>query len=676
MSRRPFRTLSAVVATAMLVGACSSGNDTSSSDRRQRNVALPTPWSQTSGTPDFDSSASVAVDANGNVVTAGARSGGDFLPTGYEASSSGVLQTAFEPSVRVAQSAVTLIKYDPTGAVVWSREFESTTVAQISSVGVDAKGNIFVSGTLAGNIDFDPGTGTKYLVDPAATILNRAFVAKFATDGTYISSVTLVSDITYVQDLVVDGSGNVAVTGVYMNSMTAFATDRKISLDGTSHFQTYVARFDSSLAIQWLKAVNSSGYSSPRSIAVDAGGNIVFNLSFDGYALWDTPLALIPTAAPESSRIVRLAAHPKIPAGVVGGYFSAGMIDTLVMKIDSRGSFLWGVQLGGVDFETAAGIGVDSKGNVYTSGTFTSAALWADPDPAGVAPVGNVTGESIGYLARITGDGSLKYVRTFGIANTFEGMVEPNRLAVALDGTTTMTGIYWGKVAFNGDNLTSLTTSDGNFNAYAVSFSSDGKFKWVRTFLGGNVQSTDMAVDTSGNTYFTGMFYSNLVVDDAMDVAVGVTKGHTDGYLVKLSSLGASSKSGSGAPKIAVEPSTPSTLPSMDAVISGVPAPEVSDLKILPDNLPAGINTNLAQKIITVKVKQTVTLKTILASVGVTPTKGAKTTATIARSSKKNCSATSTKVKGLKVGTCTLTIKVTPKSGKPTKSKVSVAVVQ
>ena len=86
------------------------------------------------GSPDYDWSNGVAVDANGNVYVAGYTEG----------NLGGSNQGSYD---------IVLVKYDSAGIQQWIRQLGSPDYDRSAGVAVDANGNVYVAGSTEGNLD-------------------------------------------------------------------------------------------------------------------------------------------------------------------------------------------------------------------------------------------------------------------------------------------------------------------------------------------------------------------------------------------------------------------------------------------------------------------------------------------------------------------------------------------
>ena len=130
-------------------------------------------WAKKFGGTSVDQGNSVAVDSVGNVYT-----------TGFY-----LLTADFDPGPGVANLTTAgldafVSKLDSSGSYVWARSFGSRQGAVGKSVAVDMSGNVYTAGYFSGTVDFDPGPGTATLSSIA--LMADVFILKL--DGVYGSS--------------------------------------------------------------------------------------------------------------------------------------------------------------------------------------------------------------------------------------------------------------------------------------------------------------------------------------------------------------------------------------------------------------------------------------------------------------------------------------------------------
>ncbi|MEP7126122.1 MAG: hypothetical protein ABJE95_34635, partial [Byssovorax sp.] len=130
-------------------------------------------WAKTYAATDTSTAAALALDSSGNVVVVGQFTGDADFGGGKLTSTGGV----------GGQSDVFIVKLDPSGGHVWSKQFGDKASQGANGVTIDPAGNIGITGDLFGSIDFGGGP----LVDSGAAG-SDVFVAKLDSLGKHLWS--------------------------------------------------------------------------------------------------------------------------------------------------------------------------------------------------------------------------------------------------------------------------------------------------------------------------------------------------------------------------------------------------------------------------------------------------------------------------------------------------------
>lgn len=171
---------------------------------------------------------------------------------------------------------VIIVKLDNAGNYVYAKQMGGNNGDGYPNSSVtDAGGNIFLTGYFRGTQDFDPNVGVENLI--ASTTYGNIFVAKLLSNGNlgWAKSIGSDDDYQYGNDILLDATGNVWVTGEFgdtvdfnpgagVNTLTSKGnTDAfLLSLDGNGNFLS---------ANSW----GGSSYDNVSAIIKDASGNVL-----------------------------------------------------------------------------------------------------------------------------------------------------------------------------------------------------------------------------------------------------------------------------------------------------------------------------------------------------------------------------------------------------------------
>ena len=290
-------------------------------------------WARSLGGTGTDVGNSVAVDGSGNVYTTGFFNGtADFDPGAGTAN----LTSAVNFDIFVS-------KLDASGSFVWARSLGGTVDDYGNSVAVDGSGNVYTTGFFGGTVDFDPGPGTTNLTSVGGKDI---FVSKLDASGSFVWARSLggTSDDTGYW-LAVDGSGNVYTTGIFQGTVDFDPGPGTTNLTSAGSNDIFVSKLDASGSFVWAVRMGGTGNDVGFSVAVDGSGNVYTTGFFVGTVDFD-------------------------PGTGTTNLTSAGGGDIFVSKLNTSGSFVWAVRMGGTVDDIGNSVAVDGSGNVYTTGTF------------------------------------------------------------------------------------------------------------------------------------------------------------------------------------------------------------------------------------------------------------------------------------------------------------------
>jgi hypothetical protein len=339
------------------------------------------------------------------------------------------------------------------------------------AVVTDSSGNVYVTGSFQGTVNFNPN-GTTNLTSQGGSDI---FVARYSSAGALAWAVDLGgAGYDVGQAISVDSSGNVYVTGDFEGSAT-FGAAGTLTSPGSD--DAFVAKLNATNGtVLWAKNVGGPGSSSfGLGVKVDSSGNVYTTGSFTGSANFN----------PNGSFVLS----------------SAGSADAFVWKLNSSGTFVWAVGLGGSGYDTGYGIALDSSGNPYVVGSFSNTAKFG-----AVVQLSSAGSSDIFVAALSASTGSVTWADQMGGSGYDEGY------AIALDSSNNVfiAGYFNNTATFGSFSLSSA----GGDDAFVAKVNSSGTVLWVRGLGGTGLDDAyALAVDASGNVYVTGTFYHQLALE-------------------------------------------------------------------------------------------------------------------------------------------------------------------
>ena len=205
--------------------------------------------------------------------------------------------------------------------------------------------------------------------------------------------------------------------------------------------------------------------------------------------------------------------------------------DTAVITVGTVASTNWSKDMGGVDSDSVSTVSADwPAGNTYVAGTFN-----------GTITIGTThltsAGASDAFLAKYAPNGTVLWAERWGGTGGETG----NGVTVDPAGNVDIVGRFNGTANFGGAPVlvaTPAASGGASVDLYVAQYDgATGADRWSKRFGGGYDDSADaVAVDSTGNVYFTGYFRNvidfgggPLSVPFTSDLDVFVAKFTADG---------------------------------------------------------------------------------------------------------------------------------------------------
>ncbi len=459
-------------------------------------------WAKSIGGSNSDVGSSIAIDAAGNIYTAGAfQSNVDFDP--------GLGVTSLVSS---GSFDIFVTKFDATGKFIWAKSMGGLLDDRAFGIALDASGNIYTTGYFKGTVDFNPDATAVASLTSVGD--DDMFVSKLDATGNYVWVKQIGGlGVERGKSICVDGSGNVLTTG-YFSGITDFDPSTSINtLSSTaSTFDIFVLKLSPLGNYIWARKFGASSLDEGHAITTDAAGNSYVTGEYGGSVDFD-------------------------PGSLINNLNCAGVYDVFVLKLDASGNFGWAKSLGGQSYDSGAGIALDASGNVYTTGLFGDVCDF-DPGNAVVnlTAAGGIVDKDI-FISKLSTTGTFVWAKRMGDID------DDWATSIALDGAGNVysTGVFHGTVDFDpGAGVSNLSTGFGT-EIYISKLDAIGNFVFAKQ-VGGNIDddATCIKVDAAGNNiYVTGEFQSTgSDFDPGTGVAALNSLGSYDAFILKLSKFG------------------------------------------------------------------------------------------------------------------------------------------
>jgi hypothetical protein len=386
-------------------------------------------------------------------------------------------------------SAFTLATEAQTPNFRWAKRAGGAADEVGNGIGVDSVGNTYVAGYFKStNLTF----GATVLTNGGGADL---FVVKYDFTGNVVwSKKAGGSTNDFANGSAVDAAGNAYVTGYSLSTNLSFSG---IQVSNMGSADIFLAKYDSTGNLAWVRSAGGSGYDAGNAIAVDAAGNCyVAGFFYSSTAAF---------------------------GGLV--LTNGGQDNMFIAKYDSAGNAVWAKQAGGISFDLALAVAVDSAGNSFVSGNFFSSTASFG---------GNITltnsGENDVFVAKYDPSGTALWARQV------KGASDDYGYGLVADGAGNcyVTGTFFSSVA---TFATGLTLTNGGYNdIFLAKYDPAGTALWTRK-AGGNSDdySFALAIDSATNLYLAGNLYSTNATFGSLSLT---NAGSHDIFIAKYNSAG------------------------------------------------------------------------------------------------------------------------------------------
>ncbi len=362
-----------------------------------------------------------------------------------------------------------IAKYDSSGNVLWAKQAGGIGYDEGISIVTEERGNSYIIGYYEGNVTF--GTNT----------LNSAggkdiFIAKYSPSGNVVwvkRAGGIEED--YGQEISMDGSGNIYLTG-YFHGAASFES---ITLTSQGGSDTFLAKYDSSGILIWIKQPSSVATDRGYGISTDESGNSVITGYFE----------------------------KTITFGNISLTSGGNYPDAFIAKYDASGNALWARRVGGSSNVQGSAICINNQGESIVTGIFN-----------GTVNFGSSTFTTAGsndiFAAKYDASGNLLWAKQLGGS----GGDECYDIAASNSNSFLMTGRFGDIVNFGSTRLTCW----GGLDIFIVKYNSFGNIEWVKQAGGTEIdEGYGIIADRFGDIYLTGLFAGNAFFDQATITCAG-----------------------------------------------------------------------------------------------------------------------------------------------------------
>ena len=243
------------------------------------------------GGVDADAAEQIARDAVGNIYVAGVFSGSaaDVDPG---------------PDTRLFQSAgnhdLLVAKYTADGVLLWARSFGGPGEDSITGLDLDARGNVYLSGSFQDTANFDTGWDSRTETSAGG---QDAYVVRLDENGNLVWVRVIGGPGQDVaSDVCIDPTGNVLISGSFAQTVDLDPGPGTNTATAGGVADGFVVKLAAAGYTLWSLVLGGAGEELPEALATDAEGFVHVAGSFTDTADLDPG----PDTAPMASLVARM----------------------------------------------------------------------------------------------------------------------------------------------------------------------------------------------------------------------------------------------------------------------------------------------------------------------------------------------------------------------------------
>lgn len=424
-----------------------------------------------------------AIDANGNIVVAGAKNGlTTFVGTSY--------------TLNATANTPFLAKYNPDGSIAWLVNIGDKDATNTKGLTVDSQGNIIIAGQFrsvneACVFGSTNTTGTNPTISLTSAGVQDAYLAKYDTNGNLLWAYDIGEGTgdDRAFGVTTDTDNNIFVGGYFASTtftIRGAAGTLTKTTGNTTGGDAYLVKYSSDGTYQWHHHFSSATYARNLGGMAPAPNNGVY-IGID----FTTSVSVVGT-------------DPLITKSAIGTKAMA------IFRINSDGSINWSTVVRGSttlgNVFNANNYASDTEGNLYAIGGGNTTINFENADGQVGDTITTALSNIDGWIARYNPAGVVEW------ANLISSNGEDKALGVSQrNGVVSVVG-YIGSTAFLPSYSIRRDTlaNGGSQDIYLVNYNTDGHYLGS-TRLGGssNDEASSVAITPDGNSIIGASFMSN-----------------------------------------------------------------------------------------------------------------------------------------------------------------------
>jgi hypothetical protein len=440
-----------------------------------------------------DTGGAVATDSSKNTYVVGRYTGTMSI---YNANGS-VFATTL---AGVGSTEIFVVKYSPTGTVVWATRL-TTSGADIGfGVGVDSSDNVYVAGQYTGILTAYNADGTSFATTLAHAGAGDACLVKYNSSGAvqWVARLASTGADLGIQ-IAISANNNVCIAGQYTGTLTAYNADASSFATTLTHSGVgdgFVAVYNSSGSVQWVARMSSTAADSARAVDTDSSDNVYVSGRY-------------------ASTLTIYNSDGTAFATTLANSGSSG--DAFLVKYNSTGTVQWVTRILSSNQDESFGLAVNSDGDSYITGLYSNTVSIYNAGGTSLfttlANVGTATLNPDVYLVKYNTSGTAQWAGRAGVPGTD---TTDQARGITLDGAGNV--IITGSTETFGGAFSVYNPSDNTLfgaissprltsetDTFILKYNSSGTVQWMSSTGGLGINAGEaVATDTDGNIYVIG----------------------------------------------------------------------------------------------------------------------------------------------------------------------------
>ncbi|NOQ71476.1 MAG: T9SS type A sorting domain-containing protein [Crocinitomix sp.] len=412
-----------------------------------------------------------------------------------------------------------LQKLDVDGNFIWAKEFLEPGAGdgvignglEVNGITVDDSGNLLLTGSTSGRIDYDPGD-EEFFADEVGVVYYDIFILKLTNNGDFLWAQTMGSGCNDGgEDIDIDHNGSVYVTGTFCLTVDfndGVGTD-ELAAAGVEGSDVFILKLTEDGEFVWVKSIESDFFDEVLDLEIDKNNNVYIGGYYTNSADFD----------------------PSLSEHILDG---EGTKKAFLLKLNEEGAYDWVITIPGPSYGKITGIELDSDGNIYAVGDFFGEDIDFDPG-VDVSPLTSAGLDDI-FVTKYTNSGELIWAKQLGgVGYDRSALIE-----ISAINTIYITGNYKGNIDVDPSGsefiLEYSEDDDTDFDMFLCTLNEDGDFIQALSFNGeSNEECVDLIRGTEGSIYLAGSTTSELDINPSVDEFLLFGENYDPtGYVLKL----------------------------------------------------------------------------------------------------------------------------------------------